>query len=224
MKTRPRLIIFASGTKNEGGSGFRELVHNNKTGVLKADIVAVVSNHKNGGVAQKAKKLKVPFEHFRKPYTLWGYAELIKKYNAKWVLLSGWLKLVPMRDYENGVDGLDPACVINIHPGPLPLFGGDDMYGKYVHKAVMEAYHRGKITESAVTMHFVTAKYDEGPVFFRYPVLIEEKDNADSLGARVNKIEHAWQSHITNLVIHGEISWDGKNPDSLKVPDNYTFL
>lgn len=215
MKTRPRLIIFASGTKNEGGSGFRELVHNNKTGVLKADIVAVVSNHKNGGVRKIADEYGVPFLHFEDPWNSKAYLSIVEKYKAEWTVLSGWLKLV---------SGLEPKSTFNIHPGSLPRFGGAGMYGHHIHDATIEAFKAGDVKESAVTMHFVTKKYDEGPVFFRYPVLIEEKDNADSLGARVNKIEHAWQSHITNLVIHGEISWDGKNPDSLKVPNNYKFL
>jgi folate-dependent phosphoribosylglycinamide formyltransferase PurN len=73
-------------------------------------------------------------------------------------------------------------------------------------------------------MHFVTDKYDRGPVFFRYPVLIRPDEMPESLGARVNKIEHTWQSFITNLVLNGEISWDGVDPKSLTVPSWYNFL
>ncbi len=43
-------------------------------------------------------------------------------------MLSGWLKLVAE---------LDPARTINIHPGPLPDFGGPGMYDlcEYLGKA-----------------------------------------------------------------------------------------
>jgi folate-dependent phosphoribosylglycinamide formyltransferase PurN len=68
-------------------------------------------------------------------------------------------------------------------------------------------------------MHFVTKEYDKGPVFFRYPVLIRPNDDADSLGSRVNKIEHGWQSFVTNLVVTGQIHWNGENPESLVVPE-----
>jgi len=36
--------------------------------------------------------------------------------------------------------------------------------------------------------------------------------------------EHKWQPIITNMVVSGEISWDGKNRDSLKVSENYEYL
>jgi len=48
------LLIFASGTKEDGGSGFQALVENTKTGILDARIVAVVSNHEHGGVRMRA--------------------------------------------------------------------------------------------------------------------------------------------------------------------------
>jgi len=93
------------------------------------------------------------------------------------------------------------------------------MYGHHVHEAAIQAYKKGEIQHTEVCMHFVTDEYDKGPVFFRYRIYIRPDDTADTLGARVNKIEHAWQSYITNLVVNGEIYWDGKNPDSLVVPD-----
>ena len=114
---------------------------------------------------------------------------------------------------------MNPQKTINIHPGPLPHFGGPGMYGHHVHETVIQAYKEGKIQNSEVCMHFVTEEYDKGPVFFWYPVLIRPDDDADSLGARVNKIEHAWQSFVTNLVVTGQIRWDGKNTKSLVVPD-----
>jgi len=84
-----KLIIFASGTKTAGGSGFEKLVEANLKGDLKADIVAVVSNHKNGGVRKIAEKYNIDFEYFSKPYTAEKYKKIVKKYNAEFVALSG---------------------------------------------------------------------------------------------------------------------------------------
>jgi len=159
----PRLLVFASGTEEGGGSGFVKLVEASRDGVLQAEIVGVVSNHTNGGVRQKADGLNVPFLHFDGPFNAQNYQDHVCNTQAEFVSLSGWLKLVA---------GLDPRMTINIHPGPLPYlgytqdFGGPGMYGHHVHEAVMQAYHVGKLTESRVSMHFVTEKYDEGPVFF----------------------------------------------------------
>lgn len=204
---KPTLIIFASGSKTGGGSGFENLVNASRSGILSADIIAVVSNHENGGVREKADRLQIPFIHFDGPWTKEQYRRVAE--GADYVALSGWLKLV---------SGLDPRRTINIHPGPLPRFGGKGMHGHHVHQAVMEAYRRGEVTHSAVSMHFVTEKYDEGPLFLSVPVLINPDDTPETLGHRVNLVEHDYQPRVTNDVILGRIRWDGENPDSLLIP------
>lgn len=220
-----KIIVFASGAKDGGGSGFENLVNATKNGVLNAEILAVISNHENGGVRERADRLGIKFIHFaaRKlpdsgefvdkegnkiDPSEFATAENYRKLTegADLVCLSGWLKLVT---------GLDPKKTINIHPGPLPRFGGAGMYGHHVHEAVMESYKKGEVTHSAVSMHFVTEKYDEGPLFFSQSVPILPDDTAETLAKRVNEAEHKWQPIITEKVLSGEISWDGKNPSSL---------
>jgi folate-dependent phosphoribosylglycinamide formyltransferase PurN len=194
-----RVLVFASGDDKGGGSGFQELVEFSRTHppVLDAQIVGVVCNYQSGGVRRKAEALYIPFEYWPGPYDAKGYRTFVEKYEADFVMCSGWLKFVK---------GLDPARTVNIHPGPLPRFGGAGMYGHHVHEAVMAAYRRGEIIQSAVTMHFVDeAAYDHGPIIFQMPVLIRPDDDAESLAKRVNEKERAWQSHILNLVVHGHI-------------------
>jgi len=193
---RPRILVFASGDEKGGGSGFQELVEFSRTKppVLDAQIIGVISSHPNGGVRRRADALHVPFEHWSGPFDVSGYRAFVQKYQADYVMCSGWLKFVK---------GLDPAKTVNIHPGPLPRFGGRGLYGHYVHEAVMAAYQRGEITQSAVTMHFVDdIAYDNGPVIFQMPVMIRPDDDAGTLAQRVNEKERAWQSHILNLVVH----------------------
>jgi phosphoribosylglycinamide formyltransferase-1 len=219
MAAQPRLIIFASGTSTGGGSGFQELVRQSRTSILQAEIVAVVSNCTSGGVKAIADTYGVPFVHFSSPWTTEAYRQILATHRAEWVALSGWLK--PVR-------GLDPRRTFNIHPGPLPQFGGKGMYGRHLHEAVLYAFRHGELTTTAVTMHFVTdfdtaGDYDDGPVIFRYPILIDPNDTPDSLGTRVNSYEHAWQAFITNLVIHRQIAWDGRDPESLTRPSWYPF-
>ncbi len=233
-----KLTVFASGTKDGGGSGFEKLVEAMWSGVLDAEIVAVVSNHELGGVHDRAKRLRIPFEYFPKPWTGARYEAIVKKYDAQYVALSGWLKLVkvcklgfwwsPAR-FLGFNKGLDPRYTFNIHPALLSqlggAFGGHGMYGHHAHKAVTQAVHEGKIWKSGFSMHFVTEYFDDGPVFAE----IESESlgpliHADQVGKIVNALEHKWQSRITNMVVHGEISWDGVDPKSLKVPNGYQFL
>jgi folate-dependent phosphoribosylglycinamide formyltransferase PurN len=209
---KPRLLVFASGSKDGGGSGFEKLVLASRDGILQADIVAVVSNHAAGGVAERAQKLSIPFVHFTGPWEPDPYFDIFHRLQADFVALSGWLKLV---------QGLDPRITINVHPGPLPEFGGSRMYGHHVHEAVMSAYRRGELMHSCVTMHFATEKYDEGPVFFRQYVGIEPGDTPETLGTRVNAEEHKWQAWATNLVVTRQIAWDGRHPSTLRLPSGY---
>lgn len=198
--SKKRLLVFASGEKDGGGSGFKNLVESTYSGVLKAEVVGVISNIEDGGVARKALNLDIPF-YYSPGETVQDYQTAVELFKPDFNALSGWLKLVK---------GLDPTKTINIHPGPLPVFGGKDFYGHFVHEAVVEAFRMGEITHSAVTMHYVTEKFDDGPIIFEYPVKIEDDDTPETLQKRVNGIEHAWQPYITNLVVTGQIAWDGK--------------
>ena len=194
-----RVLVFASGDDKGGGAGFQELVEFSRTNppVLDAQIIGVISNHPNGGVRKRADTHRIPFEYWPGAYDAKGYRAFVEKYRADFVMCSGWVKFVR---------GLDPAKTVNIHPGPLPRFGGAGMYGHHVHEAVMAAYHQGEVAQSAVTMHFVDeAAYDHGPIIFQMPVLIRPEDDAESLAKRVNEKERAWQSHILNLVVHRHI-------------------
>ena len=215
--SKPKLVVFASGTKDGGGSGFEQLVLNTQTGLLDAKIVGVVSNQARGGIKRIAERHRVPFSYFSwPPYgdAAMAYRHQVIALGAEWVALSGWLK---------PISGLNPIFTFNIHPGPLPRFGGQGMFGHHVHEAVIAAYRRDEVTHSAVTMHFVTQggadEYDRGLKFFEYPVAITADDTDETLAARVNEYEHGWQSWVTNLVVHGEISWDGSG--SVVVPDWY---
>jgi phosphoribosylglycinamide formyltransferase 1 len=210
-----KLLIFSSGSKDGGGSGFLNLVNQKNAGILNTEIVGVVSNHQNGGVFEKANNLNIPFYHFPLPREAEDYQRIVSVAGADFVALSGWLKLVK---------GLNPKTTFNIHPGPLPRFGGEGMYGHFVHEAVMEAYKKGEVEYSAVSMHFVTEKFDEGPLFFEVKVSIHSDDDAVKLAERVNRAEHFYQPIVTDAVVNGRIYWDGKNKDSLVVSEEFKNL
>jgi phosphoribosylglycinamide formyltransferase 1 len=211
----PRLVIFASGSATGGGSGFQKLVEASLARTLQANIVAVVSNHKDGGVRHKRDHLvdnrdaQIDFIHSPFPRTAIDYQGIVSSTRADFVVLSGWL---------GKVEGLDPRTTINIHPAWLPSrFGGKGMHGHHVHEAVIADYEKALVSHSGVTMHFVTPEYDspEG-MFFRKHVPILPGDTAETLAARVNAVEHRFQAHMTNLVVTGTIRWDGENSTSME--------
>jgi folate-dependent phosphoribosylglycinamide formyltransferase PurN len=228
---KPKLIVFSSGLKDGGGSGFENLVNATERKLpldsardnslpkseLDADIVAVVCNHAEGSVRERAGKLGIPFVYFAGPFDAEHYSSILQNTRIKkeelWVALSGWLKQV---------HGLNPQKTFNIHPALLSQlggrFGGHGMYGKKVHEAVKAALDAGEISESGFTMHFVTDEMDRGPVFFEHQVSLKQGMSADDIERAVKVAELEWQPRITNMVVHGEIRWDGKDSASLKIP------
>jgi phosphoribosylglycinamide formyltransferase-1 len=76
--------------------------------------------------------------------------------------------------------------MLNIHPALLPRHGGAGMYGRRVHRAVLEA---GDV-RSGATVHLVTEEYDRGPVLGQASVPVLPDDSPDTLAARVLAVEH----------------------------------
>jgi folate-dependent phosphoribosylglycinamide formyltransferase PurN len=208
---KKNLVVFASGGKTgeTGGTGAENLAQK-----LPDRVLVFISNHENGGVKHRADTLGVPFVYFPGPYTEQGYRELIEKICAEmgtdkddlWYALSGWFRQVFW---------LPPERTVNIHPAPLPLFAA--MWGEKLHQSVWEAYGRGEITEGEIVMHFVTPKIDDGPIFFRFSLPLSGIKNYDEYRETVRIIEHNFQPRMMELVMNGDISWDGRNPESLRI-------
>lgn len=217
MTHRPRLAVFASGTATGGGSGFENLCRESalEGGPFAADIVAAISTHRDGGVRRHAETYRVPFLHFTGPWTAESYRTIAQKTGADFYALAGWLK---------PVSGLDPRKTFNIHPGPLPDFGGKGMYGRHVHEAVLNAYQQGRLTHTEINIHFVTEKYDEGPIFCKVQIAIKEGDTPESLEKRVKKLEHLYFPRYLNYAMRGMVGWDGETPHSLKATLGYVFV
>jgi phosphoribosylglycinamide formyltransferase-1 len=93
------------------------------------------------------------------------------------------------------------ARILNIHPALLPFFGGQGMYGKRVHQAVLASGAQ----ETGVTIHLVDPLYDHGPIVAQCRVSIRPDDTVDSLARRVLEYEHVILVETVAKVASGEI-------------------
>lgn len=190
---KPSIVVFATGSKEplQGGSGFLQLVKDVKEGILKAEISAVVT-------PLDSSVNRLANEHGIKVFA-WTptlnarcrYEEIYSLYRPDLVVLAGWIKLV---------QGLDKFRALNIHPAPLPEFGGKGMYGLRVHEKVIAS---GRVT-TAVTVHWVNEEYDKGDIIFERTILILSKDTPQSLRERVKHYEHFYYGRVINAVLQGE--------------------
>ncbi len=128
---------------------------------------------------------------------------VLREHEIELIALAGYLKLVP-----EAVVQAYRGRIINIHPGPLPTFGGSGMYGHHVHEAVLKS----GVAVSGPTIHFVDERYDTGPIIAQWPVPVRNDDTPDTLAARVLKYEHQLYPAVLRALARGwiELSAEGR--------------
>jgi formyltetrahydrofolate deformylase len=145
---RERVVVLVS----KLGHCLNDLLYRHSTGALRADLVAVVSNHPDFRGLVEAHG--VPFHHV--PVPPGGKAEaearlleIVAAERAELVVLARYMQVLS-----------DDLCArlpdtINIHHSFLPSFKGARPYH--------QAYERG-VKLIGATAHYVTAELDEGPI------------------------------------------------------------
>jgi len=111
------------------------------------------------------------------------------------IVLAGFMRKLS----ENFISETVP--IINIHPALLPKFGGKNMYGTAVHKAVFDSNEK----KSGVTVHLVNNDYDSGQILNQREVDIADCSNPEEIGARVLELEHLIYPETIEKIINGEI-------------------
>ena len=176
MKTR--IAILASG----GGTNLQAILdHFAALGdAAGGEVVVVASNRATAGALDRARAAGIDALVFdaRSEDDL---MRILTGRDIQLIALAGYLRLVPP-----SVIAHYSGRIVNVHPGPLPAFGGAGMYGARVHEAVLAA----GLSESAVTVHLVTERYDDGPPLATWPVPVLDNDTPDVLAARVLRVEH----------------------------------
>jgi formyltetrahydrofolate-dependent phosphoribosylglycinamide formyltransferase len=146
-----------------------------------AEIVLVASDRADAGGLAVAREHAVPTHVFNDSSDSAEWRRVLEAAGADLVVLAGYVKKVPA-----AVVAAWRGRMLNIHPALLPRHGGTGMYGRRVHRAVLEA---GDV-RSGATVHLVTEEYDRGPVLGQASVPVLPDDSADTLAARVLAVEH----------------------------------
>ncbi len=115
---------------------------------------------------------------------------------AELIVLSGYLrKLGPAVLNAYG------ARILNIHPALLPRHGGEGMYGRRVHEAVIRAGDR--VTGASV--HLVDDAYDHGPVVAQVSLAVTPGETAESIERRVTAAEPELLVRTVQRIAAGEL-------------------
>lgn len=123
-------------------------------------------------------------------------ADAMTEAGVELIVMSGYLRRLGPRTL-----GRYAGRILNIHPGPLPQFGGEGMYGARVHQAVIAA----GVAESAIVIHAVDEEYDHGPELARRKVPLAPGDTAQDLEARVKALEPKFFVETLQRIAAGEL-------------------
>ena len=208
-----KIAVFVSG----GGSNFKAIHHQIKQGKIPGEIVLVISNNPNCGAIEYANENSISHmiineTRYPNPHTRCQLlSDTCLKAEINLICLAGYMKMLPpafVKQYENKI--------LNIHPGLLPEFGGKGYFGMQVHEAVIDSGKR----ESGATVHFVDEIYDHGPIILQKKVEVLETDTAESLAARILKLEHELFPEVVKAFCENKIIMANNIPKILEYNEN----
>lgn len=213
LETEPgaplRVAVLVSG----GGTNLQALIDRFRDDSA-VEICGVIGSRAGIGALDRAAASDVPWavHELRGEGEAAALAELLRGFGADLVVLAGYMRLVPA-----SVVAEWRGRMLNIHPALLPDFGGEGMYGRRVHEAVLEA----GVSETGVTIHLVDEAYDRGPIVAQRRVPVEPGDDAERLAARVLETEHALLPDVVAAVAAGRCrltpegaEWEETDPHS----------
>ncbi|MGZ3404164.1 MAG: phosphoribosylglycinamide formyltransferase [Phenylobacterium sp.] len=182
------------------GSSARAIVAAIRAGELAAEARLLVSNNRSAAALSFADEAGVPAICIPTQADPDGadsrLADEMAAHGVELIVLSGYLRQLGPKTLSRYA-----GRVLNIHPGPLPAFGGHGMYGRRVHEAVIEA----GVAQSGICIHLVDEEYDRGPVLARMSVPVTQGDTAETLEARVTALEPQFYVETLRQIAEGAI-------------------
>ncbi len=167
-------------------------------------VVAVASSVAGAPALQRAAARGVPTEIFpRTGYSDRGarddaLADWLGERGARLVVLAGYMELLSEAFLERF-----PGAVINVHPSLLPAFPGLE--------AIEQALAYG-VKVFGVTVHFVDAGVDSGPVISQRAVELPGAREAAEVLEALRPLEHSLLGEAVRLFARGALSADPSDP------------
>jgi phosphoribosylglycinamide formyltransferase-1 len=180
-----RLVVLASGD----GTNLQAVIDACASGVLPADVVAVVSNNPDSGALRRATAAGIPGVHVgrlssgaesRREYDA-RLADVVSGFDPQWIICAGWMLILSMNFL-----GWFPRMVVNVHPAlPGELPGTDSIRRAY------SEFKQGVRTGTGVMVHFIVDEgVDDGPTLGVADIPLDSDDTLDTLTERFHDAEH----------------------------------
>ena len=198
--SRLKIGVLGSGS----GSNMQSIVDEIEAGRLDAEVRVVLADVPDAKILDRAKRHGIPCQYLDcAPWKtkLEGPAEdrcieILKDAGVDTVVLAGFMRIVKPK-----LLAAFPNRVLNIHPALLPAFPG-------VHSWKQALDYGCKV--AGVTVHFVDAGTDSGPIIVQRAVPVMEDDTPESLHARIQVQEHIAYPEALRIIAAGACSVEGR--------------
>ena len=195
-----KLGVLGSGS----GSNMQSIVDAIDAGELDAEVAVVLADFPDAKILDRARRHGIPCEYLDcSPWKtkLEGPAEercieILKAVGVDVVVLAGFMRIVKpklLAAFQNRV--------LNIHPALLPAFPG-------VHSWTQALDYGCKV--AGVTVHFVDAGTDSGPIIVQKAVPVLEDDTPETLHARIQVQEHLAYPEALRIIASGNYTVEGR--------------
>ena len=193
-----KLGVLVSGE----GTNLQALIEAQTAGTLDpGELAVVLCNNPGAPALARAEAAGVPaivVDHrgLDRPAFEAKLLEVLAEHAVEAIVLAGFMRVLT----DSFVDAF-PRRIINTHPSLLPAFPGKD--------AVAQALAHG-VKLTGVTIHFVDASLDGGPIIAQEPVPVLDTDDAAAVQQRIQRIEHRLLPEVVRRLAAGELSCQGR--------------
>jgi phosphoribosylglycinamide formyltransferase-1 len=151
------------------------------TRAAKAGVPAIVIDHK----AYASRELFEDAVH-----------AVLVEHGAEVIVLAGFMRVLTASFVARY-----PLKIVNTHPSLLPAFPGTDAPAQAIAYGVKLA---------GVTIHFVDATLDGGPIIKQLAVPVFPDDDAHKLHQRIQEVEHKLLPVVVSQLAAGQLSCEGR--------------
>lgn len=191
---RKRIVILASKEPHCLG----DLLLRHSSGELEADILAVVSNHRE--LSRLARRFEVPYiavpsQDMERDAHERALQRVLSRLRPEYLVLAKYMRILSAESVARYA-----GRIINIHHSFLPAFAGAQPY--------RQAAERG-VKIIGATAHFVTEQLDQGPIISQAVVPVDHSHGACDMAQAGRDVEKIVLARALKLAFEDRIFVSG---------------
>ena len=181
-----KIAVMISGS----GSNLEAIVKACHEKNIYGEIVYVISNNPDAYGIERAKKYNIPVKIIdHKSYTDRddfddALKEFLDNLEIDLIILAGFMRILGKNITEKFY-----GKMINLHPSLLPLYPGLNTHTQALNNK--DEYH-------GISIHFVSAELDAGPLIAQGKILVKADDDLEKLVSKIHKVEHDLLPKVIN--------------------------